>query len=121
MLGCETLCICSFTSTVPRGGLIDAPEEGKSRNIRHEHSFTTIQYDLALFNVEGIYYAITDKCRNCGGSLSEGGTALIGRYAACSNEECRWNVKTGVCKFNHASVLPTYKVIKKEDGLYIDI
>ncbi len=101
--------------------LSDAPEEGQGQNIRHEHSYTTIEYDLGLFKVEGQYYVITDKCSNCGGSLSEGGTALVGRFATCSNEECRWNVKTGVCKFNRSLVLPTYKVTEKEDGLYIDI
>ena len=98
----------------------DAPAEGSGKRITFEHPYTTIGYTLAVFQVEGKYYAITDDCRICGGSLGRV-AVLRGMFAACSNQECLWNIKRGVCKFDHSSVMSTYKVIVEEDGLYISI
>ncbi|KMP11052.1 hypothetical protein UZ36_05675 [Candidatus Nitromaritima sp. SCGC AAA799-C22] len=98
----------------------DAPDEGTGKKILLKHPFTEIKYELALFQVEEKYYVITDECRICGGSLGQP-VDLRGIFAACSNQECLWNVKRGYCKFDRSSVTPTYKVTVREDGLYIDI
>ena len=74
---------------------------------------------LALFNAEGKYYAITDQCPKCGGSLGRG--LLKGMLAVCTIQECLWNIKSGICKFDRSRSTPTYKVIEQEDGLYINI
>ena len=97
----------------------DAPEEGTGKMIELEHTYTTIKYTLALFNAEGKYYAITDQCPKCGGSLGRG--LLKGMLAVCTIEECLWNIKSGICKFDRSRSTPTYKVIEQEDGLYINI
>ena len=97
----------------------DAPAEGAGKTIAFKHPYTEFPYQIALFQVEGTYYAITDKCKKCGGSLGKG--TLRGLFAVCLNQECPWNIKKGFCKFDRSSVLPTYKVAVKEDGLYIDI
>ena len=98
----------------------DAPSEGSGKRVPFEHPHTTIKYELALFQVEGKYYAITDRCAICGASLGRGPN-LQGMFASCSGQECLWNIKRGVCKFDRTSVMPTYKVAAREDGLYIDI
>ena len=98
----------------------DAPIEGSGKRIPFEHPYTTIKYELALFQVEGKYHAITDLCTICGGSLGRV-PDLRGIFAICSGQECLWNIKRGVCKFDHTSVMSTYKVTVREDGLYIDI
>ena len=97
----------------------EAPEDGKGKTIHLEHPFTLIKYDLALFKAEGKYFVITDKCTQCGGSLGRG--VLRGKFAVCTNQECLWNIQKGSCKFDHSSVLPTYKVQEQDDGLYIEI
>ena len=98
----------------------DAPLEGSGKQINLTHPFTEIKYCLAIFCIEKKYYVLTDECRVCGGSLSQV-PDLRGIFAACSKEECLWNVKRGICKFDHSSVTPTYKVSVIEDGLYIEI
>ncbi len=97
----------------------DAPQEGTGKQIHFKHEYTQIEYDLALFQVEGKFYCITDLCLTCGGSLGKG--ALRGFFAFCSNEECGWNIKKGFCKFNHSQTTPRYKVAVDSDGLYIEI
>ncbi|MFQ5451434.1 MAG: Rieske (2Fe-2S) protein [Nitrospinaceae bacterium] len=106
-------------SLVKIADLPDAPEEGRGKTIHLEHPFTYLKYDIGLFQVEGRYYAITDECKKCGGSLGRG--RLMGLFAICRNQECAWNIKKGYCKFDRTTVLPTYRVNVQEDGLYINI
>ncbi len=97
----------------------EAPSAETGKKIHLEHPWTHIEYDLALFNAEGKYYVITDLCTKCGGSLGNG--LLRGLFAVCTAEECLWSIKKGYCKFDHTSILPTYKVVEQEDGLFIEI
>ena len=97
----------------------DAPQEGTGKQIRFKHEYTQIEYDLALFQVEGKFYCITDLCLTGGGCLGKG--ILRGFFAFCSNEECGWNIKKGFCKFNRSETTPRYKVVVDSDGLYIEI
>ena len=99
--------------------LSDAPPEGSGKQIQFKHLYTEIDYVLALFQVEGKFYCLTDQCRCCGGSLGKG--FLRGFFAFCILEECGWNIKKGFCKFNHSDTTPRYKVAVDPDGLYIDI
>jgi nitrite reductase/ring-hydroxylating ferredoxin subunit len=48
---------------------------------------------IALFNVEGTYYAIDDTCTHRGGPLSEGD--LAGREVACPWHGATFDVTTG--------------------------
>lgn len=97
----------------------DAPPEGTGKQIHFKHLYTEINYVLALFQVEGKFYCLTDQCRCCEGSLGKG--ELKGMFAFCNKEECGWNIKKGYCKFNRSDITPTYKVAIEEDGLYIEI
>ena len=83
----------------------DAPQEGTGKQIHFKHEYTQIEYDLALFQVEGKFYCITDLCLTCGGSLGKG--ALRGFFAFCSNDR--------------SQTTPRYKVAVDSDGLYIEI
>jgi len=106
-------------SSVKISDYSEAPEDASGKTLHLEHPYTLIEYDLALFKAEGKYYVIADKCPNCAGSLGRG--RLNGKFAICTNQECLWNVQKGYCKFDRSSVLPTYKVQEKSDGLYIEI
>lgn len=48
---------------------------------------------LALFNVNGTFYAIDDDCPHSGGPLSEG--LLQGNEVTCPWHEARFDVTTG--------------------------
>jgi nitrite reductase/ring-hydroxylating ferredoxin subunit len=99
--------------------LANVPEEGTGITLAFDHPYTEMPYELGLFCIEGKYYAITNKCTICEGRLAPG--KLIGMFAACNKRECFWNVKKGYCKFDRTTILPTYKVLPQEDGLYINI
>ncbi len=48
---------------------------------------------IALFNIDGNYYAIDDTCPHRGGPLSEG--FIEGEEVACPLHGSRFNIKTG--------------------------
>ena len=50
--------------------------------------------NIALFNVEGTFYAIDNTCTHRGGPLGEG--ALNGESVTCPWHGANFNVKTGV-------------------------
>jgi nitrite reductase/ring-hydroxylating ferredoxin subunit len=49
--------------------------------------------DIALFNVEGTFYAIDNTCTHRGGPLGEG--ELSGETVECPWHRAHFNVKTG--------------------------
>ena len=78
---------------------------------------------LALFNVDGTFYAIDNTCPHRGGPLGEGD--LQGRYAICPWHAWRWDVTTGSNANNPAVLMPDwsgyfYRVFQypKQDWAY---
>lgn len=51
--------------------------------------------DVALFNVDGEFFAINNTCRHRGGPLGEG--FLEGDVVSCPLHGWRYNVRTGAC------------------------
>jgi NAD(P)H-dependent nitrite reductase small subunit len=69
--------------------------------------------EVALFNLNGTFYAIDNMCVHQGGPLGEG--ILEGESVICPWHSWRYNVKTGVCSTNPSMKVNTYSV-KIEDG-----
>jgi nitrite reductase/ring-hydroxylating ferredoxin subunit len=67
---------------------------------------------LALFNIDGTFYAIDNTCLHRGGPLGEG--EVEGDEVSCPWHGWQYNVKTGVCVNNPAAKVATYQV--KVDG-----
>ena len=75
----------------------------------------TVQLDgkpVAIFNVEGAFYAIDDTCLHRGGTL--GGGTLDGSIVTCPRHGWQYDVKTGVHTTNPEVKVKTYEV--KIDG-----
>ena len=68
---------------------------------------------LAIFNVNGEYYAIENSCPHRGAPLSEG--QLCGHVVECALHGWQFDVRTGEC-LTVPDQIRTYKV-KIEDGL----
>ncbi|MCI0546446.1 MAG: non-heme iron oxygenase ferredoxin subunit [Candidatus Rokubacteria bacterium] len=68
---------------------------------------------LALFNVNGMYYAIDNVCTHRGGPLGEGD--LDGRLVSCPWHAWRWDVTTGANANNPAVRVACFPV-SVEDG-----
>jgi nitrite reductase/ring-hydroxylating ferredoxin subunit len=67
---------------------------------------------IALFNVEGTFYAIDNTCLHRGGPLGEG--ELEDCVVTCPWHGWQFNVKTGVSETNPSAKVKIYEV--KTDG-----
>ncbi|HXH85035.1 MAG TPA: non-heme iron oxygenase ferredoxin subunit [Candidatus Tectomicrobia bacterium] len=74
---------------------------------------------VALFNVDGTYYAIDNTCAHRGGPLGEGD--LEGHTVVCPWHGWRWDVTTGASANNPALRLGCYAVAVEGDDVYIEV
>ena len=68
-------------------GEVTGLEPGKGKTVEVEG------VSLALFNVDGTYYAIENTCTHVGGPLGEG--ALIGKEVTCPLHGAQFDVTCG--------------------------
>ena len=72
---------------------------------------------IAVFNVDGTFYAIDNTCVHRGGPLGEGD--LEGSVVTCPWHGWRFNVTTGACMNNPSSRVASYEV--KVEGTDIQV
>jgi len=75
--------------------------------------------EIAVFNVDGRYYAIDNACPHRGGPLGEGD--LDGAVVACPWHAWRWDVTTGANTNNPALKVACYAVTPEAGGLYVEV
>jgi nitrite reductase (NADH) small subunit len=73
---------------------------------------------LAVFNVDGEYYAIENFCPHKGAPLSEG--QLCGHIVECSWHGWQFDVRTGEC-LTVPERIRTYKVRNEDGDLKVEI
>jgi len=75
---------------------------------------------IALFNIDGKFYAIDDLCRHAGASLSQG--AVEGKVVKCPKHGALFDILTGKALTSPAleDVL-CYKISVKDDDVYLEI
>ena len=69
--------------------------------------------EIAVFNVEGTFYATQHHCLHLKGPLADG--RLDGCVITCPWHGWQYDVRTGENEFDRAIVLETYEVVV-EDG-----
>jgi nitrite reductase (NADH) small subunit/3-phenylpropionate/trans-cinnamate dioxygenase ferredoxin subunit len=74
---------------------------------------------LALFNVDGGFYAIDNACPHRGGPLGEGD--LDGSTVVCPWHAWRWDVRTGANANNPAVRVATVPVSVEGDAVFVEI
>jgi nitrite reductase/ring-hydroxylating ferredoxin subunit len=74
---------------------------------------------VALFNVDGTYYAIDNACPHRGGPLGEGD--IEGRVVSCPWHAWRWDVSTGANVNNPAVRVACFPVRLEGDGIFVDL
>ena len=73
---------------------------------------------IAVFNVEGSYYAIDDVCTHDGGPLAEGD--LRGCEIECPRHGARFDVRTGkALSFPAFEPVASHVVEIREDGVFV--
>ena len=75
---------------------------------------------IAVFNVDGSYYAIDDVCTHDGGPLAEGD--LQGAESRCPRHGARFDVRTGkaLC-FPAFEPVPTHRVEVRGDDVLVAV
>ena len=74
---------------------------------------------LALFNVDGTYYAIDNTCAHRGGPLGEGD--LEGRIVVCPWHAWRWDVTTGANANNPAVKGACFPVAVEDGAIFVEL
>jgi 3-phenylpropionate/trans-cinnamate dioxygenase ferredoxin component len=74
---------------------------------------------LALFNVEGTFYALDNACAHRGGPLGEG--ELDGTAVVCPWHAWRWDVKTGANVNNPAVRMTCFPVSVDGDRVFVEL
>ena len=75
---------------------------------------------VAIFNIDGTYYAIGDTCSHEEASLSEGD--VFGDCVECPLHGAEFNIKTGQAKTLPAvSPVPTYAVRIEGDAVLVSL
>ena len=74
---------------------------------------------LALFNVDGAFYALDNACAHRGGSLGEGD--LEGTVVVCPWHAWRWDVKTGANVNNPAVRMTCFPVSVDGGRVFVEL
>ena len=74
---------------------------------------------VAVFNVDGAFYAIDNECSHRGGPLGEGD--LEGKIVLCPWHAWRWDVTTGTNVNNPAVKVACYPIAEEDGSLFVDI
>lgn len=74
---------------------------------------------VALFNVDGTYYAIDNTCLHRGGPLGEG--ELEGNVVTCPWHGWRWDVTTGANANNPSVKVACFPVKVEGTSVFVEI
>jgi 3-phenylpropionate/trans-cinnamate dioxygenase ferredoxin subunit len=81
--------------------------------------FKLVGVAVAVFNVNGAFYAIEDLCTHDGGNLVEGD--LLGSEIECPRHGARFDVRTGrATKMPAFEPVPTYAVKIEQDSVLVE-
>ncbi len=72
---------------------------------------------VAVFNVSGSFYAISDTCAHRGGPLGEG--ELDGKIVTCPWHGWKYDVTTGANEMNPSITVEKYQVKVEGDDLLV--
>ncbi|MBI1799805.1 MAG: non-heme iron oxygenase ferredoxin subunit [Candidatus Eisenbacteria bacterium] len=74
--------------------------------------------EIAVFRLDGEYFAIDDVCTHDGGPVAEG--ELVGCIIECPRHGAKFNVKTGAAiSLPATSPVPTYAVRVRGDEIQV--
>ena len=74
---------------------------------------------IAIYNVDGTFYATTNTCVHQGGSLGEG--ELEDNVITCPLHGWKYDVTSGVCQIIPSIKIPSYKVEVRGEDIFIEV
>lgn len=76
--------------------------------------------EIALFNVDGVFYAISNRCPHSAGPLAEG--RFFGRIVICPWHGAQFDVTTGqYCGGQAVKAVTTYPIHVEGHSIFIQI
>lgn len=75
--------------------------------------------EIAVFNVNGTFYALHNTCVHRGGPLGEGD--LDGEVVTCPWHNWQFNVTTGTCINNPSACVATYPVVVEGNEITVEL
>ncbi len=78
---------------------------------------TVHERPIAVFNVQGTFYAIYNKCPHEGGPLGEG--RLKGHVVACPWHDLAFDIRSGVATDGGGYCVGSYQVVVKEGDIFV--
>lgn len=102
-----------YSKGVYVGKISDIPP-GRSRQVLLSH------FNVAVFNVEGIFFAIKDACPHAEYPLYKG--TLEGSVVQCANHNWKFDLRTGSCvKGNPDVTVRTFEVEIRNDEVWLKL
>ena len=92
-------------------GLVSEIPPGKAKAIVLD------KFRIAVFNIEGKFYAIKDACPHAEYPLSKG--LLHGEVVGCSSHNWQFNVKTGQCIRGEIDTIRTFDVEVRGEEVWV--
>jgi nitrite reductase (NADH) small subunit len=77
------------------------------------------EFEIAVFKIDGKYYALENQCLHRGGPLGEG--ELTGQTVVCPWHGWKYDVPTGSLKLIPTLGVSTYKVEVRGEDVFVEI
>ena len=80
-------------------------------------SFSVGRYEIAVFNVDGEFFALENACPHQGGPIADG--ALEGPIVTCPWHAWCFDVRSGKMTLGDFATIPRFGVRSEPDGLWL--
>lgn len=88
-------------------------KDGEAKTVQAEGQ------EIALYKVNGEFFATTNKCVHKGGPLGEG--ELEGNIIICPWHGWKFDVRTGISPVNPAAQVKTFPVTVEGDDVFVEV
>jgi nitrite reductase (NADH) small subunit len=78
---------------------------------------TVGRYEVALFNVDGNYYALENACPHQGGPIADGWVENL--TVTCPWHAWCFDLRTGSLTMGDFALIPRFEVRVEQDGVYL--
>lgn len=75
------------------------------------------RYEVALFNVDGAYYALENSCPHQGGPIADGWVENL--TVTCPWHAWCFDLRTGGLTMGDFALIPRFDVRLEQDGVYV--
>ena len=95
----------------------DIPQ-GKSKTFTIAYDNDTKKIEIAIFNIEGKFYAISNRCAHEGGPLSDG--VLVGPIVTCRWHGWKYSIVDGKAPHEGGDSVISYETKVIGDWIYVN-